>query len=826
MAKPTGTPPHDPQALERTLNRRLAQAGCVVAFERAWPFLVLAISTLALFLALVWSGLFGLLPLGARMVGVFGFATIGLAAFFLAFRFGQAQFHESIARLDRDLGLPHHPVATVLDQAIPSNADALTLALWRANQQAAYAQIATLRVRAPESRLVGLDPYALRFIFPLLAFAAYWIAGPEREARLAEVYNWETVATPVEAARLDAWIDPPAYTHVPPILIGLTSNPAGGKKPYAVPAGSELVLRSSDPSGVVVSASDGLEAKNNAASAFAATGREWRWILRSASSLRIRMGGLTVPALTFDVIPDQPPAIAMTEPPSVSETGVTLAYRATDDYGIASGYIRLAHPRIGQHILAGNHPPLVAPPILSLVLPSDVRLGQAQTKIEISDSPWAGATVDLSLSVRDDLRQEAVTPPVEVQLPQRFFANSLARALIEQRRILALAPDLRPQVNEALRALLIAPDEFMPEAGYYLGLRAIERRLHRAETDADLLDTVDSLWQLSLAIEDHEQGDEKKALDSAREALKKALENGASPQDIKVLTDRLKTALDAYLKSYAAKARKNPNEASDRHQPPGKMVRPEELQAMIDQMNDLAKRGDTQDASRMLEALTSILQQLQSSEPQMADPSSQEMNDALDELDTLMRDQRALRDDTFQQGKNGQESAEDQKKLGDRQNELEKRLQTLRDRMNKSGAPDNDAFGEAESAMKQAEGAIGEGDDQGAIGAQGSAIDGLRKGAQALAKLLDGNSSGKGQGRRPGNQNQQGDGNESADDKDPLGRSTHRYDSGTSPLQQGGKGGSLEKRSREVVEELRKRLGEPDRTPDELNYLRRLLERN
>jgi hypothetical protein len=36
----------------------------------------------------------------------------------------------------------------------------------------------------------------------------------------------------------------------------------------------------------------------------------------------------------------------------------------------------------------------------------------------------------------------------------------------------------------------------------------------------------------------------------------------------------------------------------------------------------------------------------------------------------------------------------------------------------------------------------------------------------------------------------------------------------------------LEKRSREVVEELRKRLGDPSRAPDELNYLRRLLERN
>ena len=828
MAKPTETPPHDPQALERTLNRRLAQAGCVVAFERAWPFLVLAIAILSLFLALAWSDLLNALPAWGKISSVFLLSFAEIAALLLAFRFGQARFDESVARLDRDSGQSHRPVATALDQPVLTSSDALTQALWRANQQAAFAQILSIKVKPPRPQLVTKDPYALRFTLPLLALAAYFAAGPERDARLADAFDWNATGAALQTARIDAWIDPPTYTHIPPVLIDLKPTADSKLKPFSVPVGSELVLRTSDPAGVTVEASAGLEIKKENANAAPSTGKEWRFMLRTSSSLTVKSGGRVVATIPLNPIADQPPFIEMTAPPAANEAGVTLSYRAGDDYGLSSGEAHIANPRMSNRPLTSQHRPLVPAPTLPLALPGNTSDGKAQTKLEPSESPWAGATVDLTLAVRDDANQEAVTPPVTVRLPQRVFTNSLARSLVEQRRLLALAPDRWPLVGEALRALLIAPDQFMPDAGNYLGLRAVETQLRHARTDTDLLGTVDALWQLALAIEDHEQGDEKKALDAARDALKKALENGAPPEEIKALTDRLKSALDAYLKAYAAKARKNQNEAGANRQPPGKMIRPEDLQAMIDQMNNLAKRGNTQDASQMLEALNEILNQLQNSAPQMADPGTREMNEALDELDQMMRDERALRDDTFRQGKGDAEgqSPQDQKSLKDRQSQLRDRLDAMRNRMKERGAPDQNELGEADDAMKNAEGAIGEGDPQGAIGPQGQAIESLRKGAQALAKSLEGNSPGNGQAKRPGGEGQQGEGGGPANDKDPLGRSTRQPDQGNAALQQGGKGGSMEKRSREVVEELRKRLGEPDRAPDELNYLRRLLERN
>jgi len=186
----------------------------VVAFERAWPFLVLAISIASLFLALAWSDLLNGLPAWGKISSVFLLSFGEIIALLLAFRFGQARFAESVARLDRDSGLSHRPVATALDQPVATSTDDLTQALWRANQQTAFAQILAIKVKPPRPQLVTKDPYALRFALPLLALAAYFAAGPERDARLADALDWNASGAALQTARIDAWIDPPTYAPI------------------------------------------------------------------------------------------------------------------------------------------------------------------------------------------------------------------------------------------------------------------------------------------------------------------------------------------------------------------------------------------------------------------------------------------------------------------------------------------------------------------------------------------------------------------------------------------------------------------------------------
>ena len=95
-------------------------------------------------------------------------------------------------------------------------------------------------------------------------------------------------------------------------------------------------------------------------------------------------------------------------------------------------------------------------------------------------------------------------------LPARPFYNPLARALIEQRQILALDANSRPKVTIALDALTIAPEK-IANSGIYLGLRVGYQRLVNARNDDDLRKVLDYLWTMARAIEDGDMSDAEAA---------------------------------------------------------------------------------------------------------------------------------------------------------------------------------------------------------------------------------------------------------------------------------------------------------------------------
>jgi hypothetical protein len=149
-------------------------------------------------------------------------------------------------------------------------------------------------------------------------------------------------------------------------------------------------------------------------------------------------------------------------------------------------------------------------------------------------------------------------------------------------------------------------------------------------------------------------------------------------------------------------------------------------------------------------------------------------------------------------------------KLGERQQGLRDKLQQLIDRFRMEGGEAPDEFLGAEEAMRGAKEAIGESDLERATQQQSLALDRLRQGAQNMAQqMMEGGEAQAGQG--PGNNG-----------RDPLGRPdrSNRPDLGLSvkvpdeiDIQ----------RAREVLDELRRRLGDPSRPSIELDYLERLI---
>jgi uncharacterized protein (TIGR02302 family) len=221
------------------------------------------------------------------------------------------------------------------------------------------------------------------------------------------------------------------------------------------------------------------------------------------------------------------------------------------------------------------------------------------------------------------------------------------------------------------------------------------------------------------------------------------------------------------------------------------------------------------------------------------------MEQALNELGDMIRKQQQLRDKTFKQG---QDSRRDRQrgKQGEAMGDLQQDQQGLRDRLKKlqedlakrgmgpgqrgqqgqqgqDGDPqqgdDEDGLGAADNAMGDAGGKLGEGNADGAVDSQGQALDALRKGAQSLAQAMQ-QGDGEGQGDGPGNRagRQQGGGNQS----DPLGRPLHGRDFGDD-LTVKIPGEIDVQRVRRILEELRRRLADPQRPQIELDYIERLL---
>jgi hypothetical protein len=120
--------------------------------------------------------------------------------------------------------------------------------------------------------------------------------------------------------------------------------------------------------------------------------------------------------------------------------------------------------------------------------------------------------------------------------------------------------------------------------------------------------------------------------------------------------------------------------------------------------------------------------------------------------------------------------------------------------------------------MGRAEGQLGEGDGDSAVGSQGRALEALRRGAQGMAQAMQ---QGQGQGPGPGQPGRFGR-QRAGQETDPLGRPLRGRDYGDDSTVK--VPGEIDvQRARRILEELRRRFGETFRPQLELDYIERLL---
>ncbi|GJD95244.1 TIGR02302 family protein [Methylobacterium iners] len=860
MAEADGT---TSRATRDRLDRLVAQANAAQVWEQVWPLLWRGLAVVLAFLTLSWLGLWLDVGPGWRMAGLAIFALAFVAVLLPLLRVGRPGRREALARIDRDAAagggaVTHNPASAVEDTLAVGKSDPTTQALWSLHQRRAAAAVARLKVGPPRPMMARRDPLALRAALVVAAVASLFVAGAEWRQRLGTAFDWRAPSPAGPSFRVDGWIDPPLYTRLSPLIV--TMN--GTEQRLRAPVNSTLIVRIAGRGDVALTPNGGLKALPG--KELKADLREDRFGLTGGTAdLTIATGG-TPQRLIVETIPDNAPTVEAVGGPEVNGRGTfNLTYRVKDDYGIASA------EGVVEPLKPGRS--LVPPPRIPLALPGDPS-GEADVKtlVDLTDHPWSGARVRFTIVVKDEADQEGRTATTEMTLPARPFQKPLARALAEERRRLVTTPDSgRVRVLTALDALLIAPEQFTPQPSVFMGLKTASRRLRAARSDEALTEVADLLWEMALKIEDGDLSDAEKDLRAAQDKLKQAIERNAPDDEIQKLTEDLRQALDKFMKEMAERQRKNPQQQGEKSPPQkgAKSVTPDDLNKMLQDMAEAMKRGDTAEAQRLLEQLREILENLQTAEQGgQADPSAREMNRQAEELDQMAREQQGLRDETFkegqskrgaeqrgqrpqrgqgqqgqgqqgqgqqgqgQQGQGQQGQGEGQQGqgggVGQRQQALRERLQDLQRRMKELGMQGEEGLSDAEEAMREAENALGQGKEGNAVDAQGRALDGLQRGAEGMQKQMQDMAQGEGEGEQEGGQNPSQQGQAGAKDDDPLGRPTKGREMSDGRVRVPGADESSVQRTRRIMEELRRKLGDPSRAREELDYFERLLRRN
>lgn len=799
----------DDDGRERRFARAMARARIAAWIETGWRAAITPVWIFGLLIGLVWIGLRDLLPGPVGAAVVWGLLVLGCAATVGAVVAGRRAATAAtrrpalIARIERASGLARRELGR-LDDDLAGDASVETRALWAAHRRRLAASIGRLSAGVPDPDLARRDRFALRPALGLLLFVGWFAAGEDRLTRLGSAFVLGIPAPAVD--RLDVWIEPPLHTGLPAKSLIVDGVASASAATIETPADSRLVVRASPGApgraagAIAATATPAESLEAEAAEAAATTGglNERRFRLTGAGVASIALDGRETLRLAFRTAADRPPTIAFVAPPTRrGRSGLGLAYEIGDDWGVVSATAQIRPTGAGR--------PLYEAPTVALSLPVGARhLGRAETVRDLGAHPFAGAEVAIEPVAVDGGGQEGRGEAQIVRLPERPFRDPLARALVELRRRLALDAAAVPTVAIALDALTLAPERFGTRSGVHLGLRHLAALAGQARDDDELRALCDGLWAAAATIEAGDTLDEEKALKAARDALAEALRSGASEEEIARLTQELRRAMGKFLEALSESARRDPG-ARDRSEGAARRVDRRGLEAMLDRIEKLGRTGSRDAAERLLAELGDTLESLRGGR------SGSGGGEALGEM---IRRQRRLMDQTHEAERDGADAGARERLLGD-QNALRDAVRRLNRSLRERGGSSEDeqsageALDEAARAMDEAGRAIDRGEGETALGAQGRALRELGRGARALAR---------GRGEGTGGE----EAGETGGEDDPLGRPRRSRNA------EGGRVGIPEtidvERARRILEDIRRRLGDPERGGEERDYLDRLLD--
>ncbi|THV22478.1 TIGR02302 family protein [Peteryoungia ipomoeae] len=856
---------HD-RALSRKVGLKRVLARAVLFAERILPLFLPVAGIAALFVSLGWFGVYRELPSYARLALVFALVFAFVWSLIPFLRLKLPTIREADRLLEERNGLAHQPVAVQDDQL--SAETPFARALWQEHQRRMAERIAALDAGMPQPDIARFDRYALRTIPALLFVTALAYSGSNGAGSVADAFRSPVAEAELPSLRIDAWITPPGYTGQPPVFLsGLGTQEAG----VTVPQNSTMTVRISggaldepvlfkpEGDGPVqdvavreepakpVAMVDGVPTPPPAPLPSAARTHE----LKLAESGELRVADRS---WAIGVIADKTPEISFDgEPRRAANGALEIAFLAKDDYGL-----REARAEIEPLDVKPGATPLYPPPDYKLDLPRyNARETKGVASRNITEHPISGTRVRITLVATDGAGQTGRSAPVEMDLPARNFTNPLAGSVSEQRQAFSLDTRDMAYAVALNEALVIRADETIPDLGNFIAIESARARMKLARGEEQLKDTADYLWEIALGIEDGDLSLAERRLRDAQQALNDALENGATDEEIQKLMAELREAMQEFL---SAMAERMQNQAGEQQQNTQNVLRQQDLNNMLDQLENLARSGNRDEARQLLSELQRMMNNLQAGRPQQGQQGDNSAaRQQIDKLGEIMQQQQRLMDETFrldqalqdrmqrgdplegeegaegqeQEGQQGQQGQEGQqnldnmtaeqlrealRQLREQQEGLGKQLGELQEGLKGLGMQPGEGFGQAQQEMQGAGEALGEGQGDRAVEGQGRALEALRQGARDMMNQMMQAMQGQQGQQGPG---QAGLGNQNG--RDPLGRP--RANNGPDFGEQVKVPDEIDvQRAREILEAIREKLGENASPEMERQYLERLLD--
>ena len=434
---------------------------------------------------------------------------------------------------------------------------------------------------------------------------------------------------------------------------------------------------------------------------------------------------------------------------------------------------------------------------------------------------------------------------------------------------LARAPEEIQRAALLIEAVTDAPEDIFRDPAVYMGLKNVLGRIRYAKSADALAGIPEDLWSIAIRAEFGVLGTALEEMREAEQNLRDGMARRAPQREIDTLFDRYDEAVERYMEELRQKALEEGNFAQGGGG--GGEQNTAEIEELLKAIEEANRIGDTEGARLALAKLAELLENMQiqlamgggggGDGPPMDGEMTEEMKKSLEELADLLGEQRELQDETQQAenealmqeleeqlgqqpgGSENSQSGEGEtpgqgslspEELAERQQALEEALEGLRagipgeegeepapemgDVVTPGGSGEDEdgegggqtaeeALDEAARAMQESEDALLEGDLDRSQDAQRDAISALRQAGEALAE-----------------QGQNRDGTAEAENgNDPLGRSTDGVNDPNAEQDIDQRDNAT--RSRELLEELRRRASEQEREKNERDYLERLLRR-